>query len=103
MVVTRTDFRCTAPNSEHFVPISGKRPYLSQTADNQKNKGTLLSRTLKVGEEKVPSEFRFVAYWPRIGRFKIFAIQNQKQYLLRFLSEFLNYNQKLNSRKITKK
>ena len=47
-------FRCTAPNAEHSVPISGKRPYLSRMADNQKNKGTLLSQTLKVGEKKVP-------------------------------------------------
>ena len=35
------------------------RPYLSQMADNPKNKGALLSRILKVGENKVPSEFRF--------------------------------------------
>ena len=69
MVVTRTNFRCTAPNSEHFVPISGKRPYLSQTADNQKNEGTLLSPTLKAGENNVPSELRFVAYWLRYGCF----------------------------------
>ena len=46
-----------------------KRPYLSQMADNQKNKGALLSRILKVGESKVPSDFRFVAYWPRYGCF----------------------------------
>ena len=50
-------------------------------ANNEKHKGTLLSRTLKVGEEMVPSEFRSVSYWPRIGRFKIFAIQNQKTVL----------------------
>ena len=55
-----------------------KRPYLSQMANNQKNKGTLLSRALKVGEKKVLSEFRFVAYWPRYGRFKIVATQNHK-------------------------
>ena len=70
-VVTRTNFQCTAQNSEYSVPISGKRPYLSQMADNQKYKGTLLSRTLKVGEKNVPSEFRFMAYWPRYGRFYI--------------------------------
>ena len=33
--------------------------------DNQKNKGTLLSQTFKVGEKKMPSEFRFLANWPR--------------------------------------
>ena len=55
--------------------------YLNQLADNQKNKGTLLFQTLKVGEEKVLSEFRCVACWPRIGRLKIFAIQNQKPVL----------------------
>ena len=46
-------------------------------AYNQKSKGTLLSQTLKVGEKKVPSEFRFLAYWPRYGRVYIFAIQNR--------------------------
>ena len=82
LILTGLDrLRCTVPNSEHSVPFSGKRPYLNQLADNQKNKGTLLSRTLKVGEEKVLSEFRFVACWPRIGRLKIFAIQNQKPVL----------------------
>ena len=30
-----------------------ERPYLSQMTDNQKNKGALLSRILKVGENKV--------------------------------------------------
>ena len=37
-------------------------------ADNQNKKGNLLSRTLKVGEKNVPSEFRFVADWLRYGR-----------------------------------
>ena len=46
-----------------------KRPYLSQMADNQKYEGALLSRTLKVRENKVPSEYRFFADWPRYGRF----------------------------------
>ena len=54
-----------------FLLIIRKRPYLSQMALNLKNKGTLLSRTLKVGEKNVPSEFRFMAYWPRYGRFYI--------------------------------
>ena len=44
---------------QNYVPISGKRPYLSQMADNQRNKVTLLSQALKVGELKVPSEFRY--------------------------------------------
>ena len=42
-------------------------------AENPRNKATLLSRTLKVGEEKVLSEFRFLANCLRYGRF-----QNQK-------------------------
>ena len=42
-----------------------KPPYLSQKADNEKNNGTLLCQTLKVGEKKVPSEFIFLSYWPR--------------------------------------
>ena len=46
-----------------------KQTYLSQLAENQKNKGTLLSQTLKVVEKKVPSEFRCLANWPRYGRF----------------------------------
>ena len=44
-----------------------KRPYLCQMADNPKNKGALLSRILKVGENKVSSEFRFFAYWSSYG------------------------------------
>ena len=56
------------------IPIR-KRPYLSQITDNQKNKSTLLCQTLKVGQENVPSEIRFVTYWLRYGRFLIFAIQ----------------------------
>ena len=32
-----------------------KKPYFSQMDVNQKNKGTLLSQTLKVEENKVPS------------------------------------------------
>ena len=59
-----------------------KPPYLSQIADNQKNKGALLSRILKVGEKKVPSEFRFFAYWPRYGFLKKIAIQNRKTVLV---------------------
>ena len=59
-------------------PLNTKRPYLSQLAYNQKNKGTLPSWTLKVAGIKVPSEFRFLPYWPRYGRFNIFFIQNQK-------------------------
>ena len=55
-------------------------------ADNKKNKGTLLSPTLKVGEDNVPSELRVVAYWLRYGRFQIFAVQNQKTYLFEFHS-----------------
>ena len=51
-------------------------------ANNIKNEDTLLSRTLKVEEKKVPSEFSFVAYWRRYGRFKIFAIQNKKTVLV---------------------
>ena len=47
-------------------------------AEYEKNKCTLLSRALKVGEKKVLSEFRFVAYWPRYGRFKIVATQDHK-------------------------
>ena len=43
-----------------------KRPYLSQMAHNKKN---VLSWMYKVGEKKVPSEFRFFAYWPRYGHF----------------------------------
>ena len=70
LILTGFDrLRCTASNSEHSVPFSGKRPYLNQLANNQKNKGTLLSRTLKVGENNVPSELRFVAYWLRYGCF----------------------------------
>ena len=38
-------------------------------AENQKDKGTLHSQTLEVGEKKVPSEFRCFANWPRYGRF----------------------------------
>ena len=60
-------------NCFYSVPIfviSGKRPYLSQMAENQRNKGTLISWTLKVGEDKVPSEFRFLAKWLRYRRFQ---------------------------------
>ena len=35
--------------------------YLSSRAINQKNKGTLLSPTLKVGESKVPLFFSYLA------------------------------------------
>ena len=84
---------------EHSVPFSGKRPYLNQLADNQKNKGTLLSRTLKVGENKVPSEFRFVAYWLRYGRFKIFAIQNKKTVLAPILVGILKLRPKTEFKK----
>ena len=48
--------------SEHSVPISGKRPYLSKMAENKRNKVSLR-------EEKVASEFCFFAYWLRYGRF----------------------------------
>ena len=68
-LVTIVLAHCTAPNLEPSVIPIKKRPYLSQMADNQKIRGTLLSRTLKVGEKNVPSEFRFVAYWLRYGRF----------------------------------
>ena len=51
-------------------------------ANNIKNKGTLLSRTLKVGENNVPSEFSFLSHWPRYGRFYKFAFQNQCWLLL---------------------
>ena len=78
--------QCTAPNSEHSVPFSGQQPYLNQLADNHKIKGTLLSRTLKVGEEKVPSEFRFV------------AIQNKKNstFKLRPKAQFKKNHKKVN-------
>ena len=89
MVVTRTDFRCTAPNSDHFVPISGKQPYLSQMADSQKNKGTFLSRTLKVVEKNVHSEIRFFHYWLMYGRFKYLPFKIRKQYLFEFQEHFL--------------
>ena len=45
--------------------------------DNAKNEGRLLFQTLKVGEKKVPSEFRFLANWQSYGRFCISAFQNQ--------------------------
>ena len=73
-----------------------KRPYLKQMADNQKNKGALLSRSLKVGESKVPSEFRFLPVGRDMAFLKRFAIQNQKTVLVQIrydtglkFSEFL--------------
>ena len=54
----------------YFLVISiRKHPYLSQMADNWKNKGTLLSRTLKVRENKVPSEFLIVCLLAEIRTF----------------------------------
>ena len=41
-------------------------PYLDQEAKNQKNKGTLLSATLKVGENKVPLFFCNFGLWAEI-------------------------------------
>ena len=44
-------------------------PYLDQEAKNKKNKGTLLSATLKVGENRVPLFFAILAFGPRYGHF----------------------------------
>ena len=95
------------------IRIFRKRPYLSQTTGNKKNKGTLPSQTLKVWEENVPSEFRLFAYWPRYSHFKIIAIPNLEDSTSRNIfvvlsyihlikgksvvsSEFWYYDQKLN-------
>ena len=43
--------------------------YLSSGVKVTKNKGTSLSQTLKVGENKVPLFFCFVARFPRYGQF----------------------------------
>ena len=60
------------PRSKLLAIVSAKIPseidiskqlYLSQMADNEKNEGAFLSGRLKGGESKVPSDFRFVAYW----------------------------------------
>ena len=48
-----------------------KWPYLSPGALIQKNKGTLLSQTLKVEEKKVPLFFKILAPGPRYGRFLV--------------------------------
>ena len=56
------------------------RPYLSQMADNPKNKGALLSRILKVGENKVPSEFRFCCLLAEIWLFLNICLSNSEPF-----------------------
>ena len=48
----------------HLVK-STNRQYLGLEAKNEENEGTLLSKTLKVGENKVVLLFSFLASWPR--------------------------------------
>ena len=43
--------------------------FLKCTSENGHISAKWLSRTLKVGEKRVPWEFRFLAYWLRYGRF----------------------------------
>ena len=50
-----------------------KRPYLSPWVSNGKNKTTLFSSTLKVGENKVVLFFGFRAQEPSYGRFLVFS------------------------------
>ena len=49
-----------------------KKLYLGPWAKNQKNKGTLLSQTLKVEEKKVP--LFFFIFWPRGRDIAIFSL-----------------------------
>ena len=51
-----------------------KWPYLGPWASNQKNKGTFLSLTFKVGEKKVPLVFWFEAHRLIYGHFLLSTI-----------------------------
>ena len=55
-----------------------KWPYLGLESTKCKNKVTLLSRTLKVEEKKVPLVFCFVASFPRYGHFLKKHVQGTK-------------------------
>ena len=59
-------------------PGKTKRPYLFQTALNQKSKGTLLSSTFKVQENKVPLFFRLETVLKSYGLFVIFGPLDQE-------------------------
>ena len=56
------------PRDMLFIKIR-KWPYLGLESIKCKNKVTLLSQTLKVGEKKVPLFFCFAASFPRYGHF----------------------------------
>ena len=54
-----------------FKKLTRKPPYLGQKARYEKNKTTLLSRTFKVEEGKVPLFFGFEASFPKYQLFLI--------------------------------
>ena len=70
--------KSTSHNINFWISLclSKKQPYLSQMVDNKKIEGTSLSQTLKLRENKVASEFGFLADWLRYGRFYIFKNGN---------------------------
>ena len=61
------------------VHCTGIWPYLRTEFKNQKNKGTLLSRTFKVGEKKVSLFFlifgSYAEIWPESGTVNFHPVQ----------------------------
>ena len=66
-----------------------KWPYLSPEVKNEKNKGTLFSTLLKVGENKVVLDFSFNAYGLRYGDFLVLSKKPDVSVNQKFLNENL--------------